>query len=527
VPAVIPVLTAEEMRRADRRTIEDAGLPGAVLMENAGSAVARALEQRFPDARRLIVLCGKGNNGGDGFVIARRLRERAEAVLLGRRGEVRGDALLHLLACERSGGRVLEAPDEAGWGVALERLRRADVVVDALLGTGLRAAPTGPLAVAIDELGRLAEAGTPIVAVDIPSGVPSDDGSLAWPTVRAALTVTFAAPKRGHVLPPACDRVGELVVADIGITRETLLASAPSVFLLERSDAGAAFPPRPPGAHKGSFGHLLIVGGSVGKTGAAVLAALGALRAGVGLVTVATAAPALPMVAAGRPEIMTEPLPATEAGGPAAEGLDRLLGLARARDAVVIGPGLGLDPSTSALARDFVARCPVPTLVDADGLNALAGAGGDFPALARDAPTVLTPHPGEAGRLLGRTAGAIQSDRLGAARELARRAGALAVLKGQRTVVAETGGRAAVCPTGNPGLAKGGTGDVLAGIAGALLARHAPWLAATAAVYVHGLAGDIAARRLGRESLAAGDVLEALPEAVGLVQAGGGGASAT
>jgi len=521
---VIPVLTAEEMRRADRHTIEQVGLLGAVLMENAGAAVARAIEERYPAARRMVVLCGKGNNGGDGFVVARRLRGRgAEALLLGRRDEVEGDARVHLLACERSGGRVTEVADGAAWANTRPRLASADLVVDALLGTGLRSRPTGLVAEAIGELIRIAGSGVPIVAVDIPSGVSSDGGGVEWPTARATLTVTFAAPKRGHVLPPACDGVGELVVADIGITRETLLAAQPGLFLLEPSDAAAAFPPRPAGAHKGDYGHVLIVAGSVGKTGAAVLAAAGALRAGAGLATVATAAPALPLVAAGRPEVMTEPLPATDGGGVSEQALERLLELAQERDAVVLGPGLGHDPSTCALVRAFVPRCRVPLLVDADGLNALGPKG---EAAHREAPTVLTPHPGEMGRLLGRTAAQVQADRLRAALDLARATGALTVLKGHRTLVAEPSGRAAVNPTGNPGLASGGTGDVLAGVAGALLARHPPWLAATAAAYVHGLAGDCAARRRGQESLLAGDLLESLPEAIGLLPTSGGPASA-
>jgi len=342
--------------------------------------------------------------------------------------------------------------------------------------------------------------------------------------------VTFGAPKRGHVLPPACDHVGELVVADIGISAESLAAANPSLFLLEDADAAEAFPLRRRGAHKGDFGHVLIVAGSVGKTGAAVLAAGGALRAGAGLVTVATPEPCLPVVAAARPEAMTEPLPATLAGGLDEAGLARLLDLAGGRDAVVLGPGLGQEPGTRALVRAFVRECPVPLVIDADGLNALAATAGDpaaLDALRRDSVTVLTPHPGEMARLAGGTAAEVQRERPEKALALARATGAIVVLKGERTLVAEASGRAAVAATGNPGMATGGTGDVLAGIVGSLLARHGALLSATAAVVVHGRAGDIAARERGEEGMTAGDVVEALPAAIESVRrAAGGGASA-
>jgi hydroxyethylthiazole kinase-like uncharacterized protein yjeF len=512
---VIPVLTADEMREADRRTIEEIGLPGVVLMENAGRAVSEAIQQRFPEARRVVVLCGKGNNGGDGFVVARRLRESgAEALLLGRRDDVRGDARTHLEACERSGARVVEVADAQAWEGARKRLDGADVLVDAVLGTGLRDRASGLPAAAIDELVRRAEAGIPVVSVDIPSGVRADGEMDDGPAVRAALTVTFGAPKPGLVLPPGTDRCGELVVADIGITPETLALVEPSLFLLQEADAAAAFPPRPPAAHKGRFGHVLVVAGSVGKTGAAVLAAAGASRAGAGLVTVATPSSCLGTVAAGRPEIMTEPLPETPAGGLSEEARERVLTLAGERDAVVLGPGLGQDPSTGALVLEVVRRCEVPLLVDADALNALAAARGEERVEAlrrRPAATVLTPHPGEMSRLNREPIASIQARRVEAARALARESGALVVLKGQRTVVAEPTGRAALNPTGNPGMGTGGTGDVLSGVVGALLARHGAWLAATAGVFVHGRAGDRAAESLGQEGLLAGDLAEAIP----------------
>ena len=516
------------MRRADRHTIEHVGLPGTVLMENAGAAVARLVAERFPRARDVVVLCGRGMNGGDGFVVTRRLAAVAEALLLGRRDDVAGDARTHLVACERSQGRVSEVPDAEAWRAAVLRVEAADLVVDAVLGTGLRAAPTGLAALAIAAIRARCDAGKPVVAVDLPSGIPADSGALGWPVARATLTVTFAAPKRSHVLPPACDETGELVIADIGIPAASLAAVGPTLFLVEDRDAALAFPRRGRGAHKGEFGHVLVVAGSVGKTGAAVLAAIGALRSGVGLVTVATPAPCLPLVAAARPELMTEPLAVTGSGGLDPDGLKHLLALAVGRDAVVLGPGLGQDASTVELVRAFVRACPVPLVVDADGLNALAPLGEPAGAgLGREALTILTPHPGEMARLLGSSTAEVQRDRLGAAVGLARQTGTIVVLKGQRTLVAEPNGRATVVPCGNPGMATGGTGDVLAGVAGSLLARHGALLAATAAAFVHGRAGDVAAERCGEEGMTAGDLAEALPAAIEGIRGDGGRPSAS
>jgi NAD(P)H-hydrate epimerase len=261
---VIPALTADEMRRADRRTIEEVGLPGVVLMENAGAAVARVVRERFPRARRVAVLCGRGNNGGDGLVVARRLGARAEALVLGAEDGVGGDAKVHLLACRRSGGRVTVLADAGAWASVLPRLAEADLIVDAVVGTGLRSAPSGLAAEAIAAIRGRFDAGVPVVAVDLPSGLSSDDGFVDWPAAPATVTVTFAAPKRGHVLPPACHQVGDLVVADIGIAAESLAAVGPALFLLEDADAAAAFPLRRRDAHKGDFGHVLIAAGSVG-----------------------------------------------------------------------------------------------------------------------------------------------------------------------------------------------------------------------------------------------------------------------
>jgi hydroxyethylthiazole kinase-like uncharacterized protein yjeF len=512
---VIPVLTTAEIREADRRTIEEIGLPGAVLMENAGAAIERALRERYPAARRILVLCGRGNNGGDGFVVARRLLDlRPEVVLFGEKTAVKGDARLHMMAFLASGGTLREAPDAEAWTSLREQVLACDLVVDALLGTGLDRAPAGSVGRAIADL---ASFGGPVVAVDLPSGVSSDSGECPGEAVRASLTLALAAPKRGHVLPPACDRVGELVVADIGIPARLLLDQA-TCFLIEGKDVSLAYGRRPRGAHKGTYGHLLVVAGSWGKSGAAILAARGALRAGVGLVTVATPTTALALVAAGAPEIMTEALPVLDDGSLQAQAVDRALALARERDAVVLGPGLPADAATRDFVRAFVPRCPVPLLVDAEGLNALAPsrrAPGATALLRRKAGTVVTPHPGEMARLLACSVPEVQAHRLESGARLARETGAVVVLKGQRTLVSHPEGRAAINPTGNPGMATGGMGDVLAGIVGALLARgREPWLAATAGAFLHGLAGDRAATEKGEEGLVAGDLVEALPLAL-------------
>jgi ADP-dependent NAD(P)H-hydrate dehydratase / NAD(P)H-hydrate epimerase len=512
-----PVLTAAQMRDADRRTIEEVGLPPAVLMENAGAAVARVLRERYPGARRPLVLCGRGNNGGDGFVIARHLLDLSPSVfLVGSRQDVRGEARLHMGALERSGGTLVEVGDEASWAAVRAAAAGAGVAVDALLGTGLHEAPTGTMARAIGLLRALrAESGLPVIAVDIPSGVPSDTGEVTWDVVDADVTVTFAAPKYGLVLPPACDHAGALVVADIGIAPQILAQSGPTLFLADAGDAAQAYPPRPPSAHKGTFGHVLVVAGAVGRTGAAILAGTGALVSGAGLVSVATPAPALATVAQGRPELMTEPLPVTASGSLDREAAARGTALARTRDAVVIGPGLGQEAAVREFVRDLLRAYTGPVVVDADGLNALAAShrvARATDALRRDAPIIVTPHPGEMGRLVGVATAEVQRRRLETARAFAIETGAVVVLKGQRTVVARPDGVACVIPTGNPGMATGGTGDVLSGILGALLARGLDgWTAAVAGAYLHGAAGDEAAARRGQESLVAGDLLESIP----------------
>jgi NAD(P)H-hydrate epimerase len=428
-------------------------------------------------------------------------------VLVGERAGVRGDARLHLEAFERSGGSVVEAPSPDAIRGLASRVAGADLVVDALLGTGLSRAPEGAVAAAIDAIRALAAMGVPVVAVDLPSGVPSDHGSLDWPAVEATVTVTFVAPKHGHVLAPASDHAGELVVADIGVPLSAI-ADAGQLALLEAADAAAAFPRRPRAAHKGTFGHVLIVGGCPGKTGATVLAARGAFAAGAGLVTIATIAETRPLVVSAAPaEVMTADIGAAFDES----GAERALAVAESCTAVVLGPGLG-DPAARPFARAIAEKCGRPTAIDAGAIAALAESRSPLPA---GRPCVLTPHPGEMTALAGISRDEIQAARIETVRRVASATGAVVVLKGHRTLIADAGGRTAVNPTGNPGMAVAGTGDVLAGMIGALLARGlGAWEAATAGVYVHGAAGDEAARLLGEESMTASDLVAGIPPAL-------------
>ncbi|HET9491704.1 MAG TPA: NAD(P)H-hydrate dehydratase [Methylomirabilota bacterium] len=511
---MLPVFTAEEMRRLDRRAIAELGIPSAVLMENAGRGAGRAILAVAPALgvgrrARVAVVCGKGGNAGDGFVVARWLKARGlrpEVWLAFPPDEIAGDAALKLTALRRSGGRPALVTDVAR---LVDALRGVDLVVDALLGTGARGAPEAPIAAII---GAMNAAGRPIVALDVPSGLPADGGPPAGPAVRATLTVTFAGLKQGLVTGPGVDFAGRVEVVDIGVPAAEV-GRGVSTFLLEASDVARQLPPRSRSAHKGTLGHVLIVAGSLGKTGAAALAAGGALRSGAGLVTVATAASQQPVVAGLVLEAMTAALPETAAHSVALKAVDAIAELAAGRDAVAIGPGLGLDADTQALARELVRTLTIPVVVDADALTALAG---HLDALdTAPAARCLTPHPGEMARLLGATVTEVERDRVGVARRLASEHRAWVVLKGAGSLVAAPSGEVYINPTGNPGMASGGTGDVLTGMAGALLARGLPPVAALqTAVYVHGRAGDLAAARLGQEALIAGDLVTALPEAL-------------
>jgi NAD(P)H-hydrate epimerase len=504
------VLTAAQMREVDRRTIE-LGIPGLILMENAASRVVEFLAETFSPlaAQRIVVLCGKGNNGGDGMAIARQLQVRftpasLHVVLAGEPQEFKGEAAENLRMLRVCGCPVARdiAPE----------MRRATLVLDALLGTGLKGPATGRMLEFIHEV----NSGFPdakVVAVDIPSGLESDSAESAGESVLADYTVTFTAPKVAQVMPPNCARVGRLRVAPIGSPPE-LYEKDDAIFLslVEQRALAPLFGPRKPWAHKGDFGHVLVIGGSRGKTGAAAMAGVAALRSGAGLVTVASAESAIPVIASHAEELMTEPLPETDSGGISQRAFDygHLDSILETKDVVAIGPGLGTHTETVALVRRIVAECGKPLVIDADGLNALAG----WEMPSGGALRVLTPHPGEMARLSGLTTAQIQADRVGVARSYATDRKVILVLKGYRTLIAFPGGQVWINPTGTPAMASGGTGDVLTGAAAGLLAQfpQQPATAVAAAVYLHGLAGQLGAAELGEKSLIATDLFRYFPE---------------
>ena len=499
------------MREADRRAIEHLGIPSLVLMENAGRQVVDAMEAGLGSAagRRIGVLCGRGNNGGDGFVVARVLHERganALVCLLGSAGDVRGDARVNLDSLERLGIAVGEITDEPGWATLSPQLAAADVIVDALVGTGLTSALTGLAAMIVADVNAMA---VPIVSVDLPSGLSADTHQLIGPCVDATLTVTFAAPKPALVLLPAAQHAGDVVVADIGIPQDVIDAlDGPRIEVSAGDELAPLVQARPEASHKGDFGHVLVVAGSRGKTGAAYLAAAGALRSGAGLVTVATPRSCQPVVAALGAEFMTEDLDETPEGSIAAAAAVRVLELAG--DVVAIGPGLGAVAETRAFVRALLSREQRPLVVDADALNALAG---DASALGhrRECDVIVTPHPGEMARLAGKSTEQIQADRVGAALALATAHRLYVVLKGHQTVVATPDGSAFVNPTGNPGMATGGAGDVLTGMIAAWLGQLGDAEAACRlAVFLHGAAGDLAEAEQGQHALTAGDIVRHL-----------------
>jgi hydroxyethylthiazole kinase-like uncharacterized protein yjeF len=526
------VLTAEQMREADRLTTNRYGIPSLQLMENAGAAVADYLSDIFPDlsTRRIVVLCGKGNNGGDGFVAARRLRERSASprvFLFAESSAVRGDAATNLHLWQEGGGKLHAVTSAAEWMEKREIAGQADLVVDALLGTGVKGRVEGLLASVIEDTNAWrrkqsvrirGSCGRFVVAVDMPSGLPSGSEDFGGPIIRADATVTFTAPKVGQLLSPRADCVGKLLVRDIGTPRD-LLDGDPALKLhwLEPGEFRGLPMVRKPDAHKGSFGHALIVAGSVGKSGAAVLGGRAALRVGAGLVTVATPADVLPIVAAGMPEMMTAPLLAT-ADGTASLGnvdSDPFGQIARDKSVLAMGPGLSTNHETQQFIRAVLQRSSLPVILDADGLNAFAGRADEF-RTRKPELLALTPHPGEMARLLDTTTSDVQSRRLEIALEAAKRWQAFVILKGFHTILATPDGRAYVNTTGNAGMATGGTGDVLTGMLAGLTAELGTknWECVLGlGVHLHGLAGDVAAERVGQAPLVASDLIDALPEA--------------
>ena len=506
----------KEMQALDRYTIEDFGIPGLILMENAGRGTAELIISRFaPEAQRgVLVVCGPGNNGGDGFVIARHLFQRGfpvKVLSLSPQEKFRGDAAVNFQIAAEMGliaGFILEEKDLT---LLEEALKECALVVDAIFGTGLTRQVEGRFAGAIE---RINQAGRPVVAVDIPSGLSADTGRPLGQAVKATLTATMALPKVGQVVYPGRELVGELEIIDISMPAKVIAQLAPPRFWLQQDWATGALKPRKPDTHKGTYGHLVVLAGSRGKTGAAILTCQGALRGGAGLVTLVCPQSLNPVFETTLTEAMTYPLPQETAHASLAqEAYQDIVLFCEGKKAVALGPGFGLHPDTLALSQKLVATLDLPMVIDADGISALAGE--PFHLKRAPAPRVLTPHPGELARFLAINKEEIQKDRLAAARYTAQETGAVVVLKGAATVIAAPDGREAVNSSGNPGLASGGSGDVLTGLIGALLAQgYEAFVAACLGVFLHGLAADILAQRKGPYGYLAKEVAENIPAAL-------------
>jgi hydroxyethylthiazole kinase-like uncharacterized protein yjeF len=504
------VLTPREMGEVDRATIE-AGIPGIILMENAAQRVVEYIVRHFSPVseQRIAVICGKGNNGGDGLAVARQLHVRFNprhlwVVLIADPEELAGDAARNLTMLRACG--VQEYRDFG------PEMRPATLVIDAILGTGLIGSAKGPALDAIIEINSTFPFAK-VIAVDIPSGLSGESGTPPGEYARAHATVSFTTPKICHVMPPACNLMGELEIASIG--------SPPSMYendariklaLVTPESIAACFAPRPGDSNKGKFGHVLVVAGSRAKPGAAAMAGLAALRAGAGLVTVACPESALASIASHTAELMTEPLSQTTSGEIARSAVGRIAELAAKRTLIAIGPGIGTGDETREVVLRLFAEAPQPMVIDADALNCLAGTTWEGGRALR----VLTPHPGEMSRLTGRSIPEVQADRVSSVRSLAETRKVVVILKGERTLIAFPDGRVWVNPTGSPAMAKGGTGDILTGMVSGLLGQFPddPDRAIAAAVYLHSLAGEIAARHQTEQTVIATDLLRYLPEAI-------------
>lgn len=511
---MLPLLTSDQMRVLDRNAIETLGIPGIVLMENAARSVLEAIEERYEDVAELAiaVICGPGNNGGDGFALARQLHLRGaevDVILLSESEKLKGDALTNFRLLEPLGVNVMSWDENV-------LLDDYDLLIDAIFGSGSDRAPEGNFR---DAIHAMNESTVPVVAIDIPSGVDASTGRVPGEAVLATLTVTLQCAKVGLVLPPGRDYAGDLLVAPISIPELDDVLDKAGFFLPEHEDVAEEFPPRARDAHKGDFGKLLIIGGSVGMSGAVRMAALAALRSGIGLVKVACPEPIRAEVAADIPEIMTIALPSTAEGNIAADAVRTLKPFLDWADAIALGPGMGTHTDTGKFVEALLSSTDLPLVIDADGLNLIAA----HNLISKLSPaTILTPHPGEFERLTppyppAKAGGKTEVDffsRAESARVFAREHHVTLHLKGAPSITFDPQGRAVVNPTGNPGLATGGAGDVLTGIIATLRAQafdafDAAWIGA----YLHGLSADLAVAQFGEISLTAGDVIRHLPAA--------------
>ncbi|HJV36534.1 NAD(P)H-hydrate dehydratase [Geomonas sp.] len=510
------VVSGQVMQSMDQRAIGEFGVPGPTLMENAGRSCADAISEAFGpgEGKRALIVAGKGNNGGDGFVISRLLGERgwdAPVLLLASPEAVTGDAAANLARLEP--GRVTFAPEGAA-GYA-ELFRTATIIVDALLGTGVKSEVTGIYGEAIDLINA---AGVPVVAVDIPSGVDAANGKILGRAVQADLTVSFALAKLGNILYPGGERCGRLLVREIGMP-QPVVNEAPGADFVDLERAAELFRPRPLAAHKGSSGHCLVIAGATGKTGAAAMAANSAVRTGSGLVTLAVPTALNPILEVKSTEAMTIPVGRPGSRHFQAGALRQLLASAEGKQVVALGPGIGPHPSTVFLVHSLMASLHQALVIDADGLNAVAAAPETLLA-RRGRVTVLTPHPGEMARLTGLTVAQVEADRIGCAREFAASYQVHLILKGARSIIAAPDGSIAINGSGNPGMASGGMGDVLTGIVASLAGQgYPPFDACCLGAFLHGFAADLLVERLGTQGMRATDVQEMLPGALAKIAA--------
>lgn len=497
------LLTADEMREADRQTIESFGIPGRVLMENAGRGAARVFLENFPDALNTAVgiAAGRGNNGGDGFVIARCLASMGADVrvfLLSDPARLSGDAAANFRLLSPLEIPVIEIPDVEAFYTLKNRLKKPMLWVDAIFGTGLNSDIRGHYRQIIDFIN---DSGKPVFSVDIPSGLHADIGRPLGTCIKAHATATFGAAKPGLVMAPGCAYAGRISIIDIGIPSHVISAIKPAHHLITAEDIRSLLPQRSVDTHKGDTGHVLVAAGSKGKTGAGALSAIAALRAGAGLVTLAVPEPLGPVVEGLALETMTMALPSTADGALSEAGADIILKNLAGKQCLAIGPGIGSLPETGRMVCRLVENSLSPMVMDADALNLIA----QGPKILKNkkAEIVITPHPGEMARLVGTTSSDIQEDRIGHAKKFAKEFGVCVVLKGARTVIADPKGEIFINPTGNPGMASAGMGDALTGIIAGFIAQgHDILTASILGIYIHGAAADILMAESGQGFLA-------------------------
>lgn len=511
------VVSPSTMRQMDQIAINDYKIPGVILMENAGIKVAQVVQKMWSAqnsvSSKIAFFCGKGNNGGDGFVAARHLANMGfETIvfLIANPHSIAGDAAINLEIIRNMDIPIKVIEEIAVLDEVKDLAKGAFVLVDAIFGTGLKGDVRGIAKAVIEVINQLE---IPVISVDIPSGICGSTGKILGTAVKAHQTVTLALPKTGLLLYPGAEYVGTLITADIGMPTKLMQSINVGAQLLDARWVSKCFKPFPSDAHKGTFGRVFIIAGSVGMTGAAALSAAAAVRSGAGLVTIGLPESLNDILEVKVTEAMTLPLPETSSRSVGPSALGKALNFANQCNAVVLGPGLSTKDETTEFVRRFIAECSVPMVIDADGLNAMA----ECPAIFKEvkAPIIITPHPGEMARLLSTTVSKIRADRIAAVKTAAEKFRCIAILKGARTLIATCEGKLFINPTGNAGMATGGSGDVLSGMIGAFLARGMkPYEAAAAGVYLHGLAGDLSAKQQGQICLAATDIIDYLPKAV-------------